>query len=524
MPDLSGRSFGQYELLEPAGSGGMATIYKARQPALDRTVAVKVLPEYLLNQPGFIERFKIEAQAVAKLDHPHILPIYDYGQVDRVPYLVMKYVPDGTLKDLMTGPIDPQQAAAIIRQIAEALDHAHQQGIIHRDVKPSNVLMQGGRWALLMDFGLAKVVASTSQITASGASVGTPDYMSPEQAKGDPVDARSDIYSLGVIAYQVLTGDVPFHAETPTGVMLKHVLEPPPSLRAVNPNIGAVTEQVVLRAMAKSPDDRFQSAFEMADALEHSLDPGATRTTSPTESATPRGVPGRAIGVGAVVVVGVLAVLLVSSLPAPSTPSVGVTPRAGQQLGATIFDDFSGAQIDATHWAYTGTFTATLGSEAMSIQNGRLVYQLDNPANEYYDGGVRFDSAQPVKVVSARVTLLDGTGNSDIGLQVNGIDDTQDSWAYLTLAPSDASVYAYLGNRTLGTQDTFTLLAGTGMPATHELAIGWDGTQLTFYVDGQPRKSVATQTRGRWFQLLFDVDPRGRLSGSFDDVRITYGD
>src|SRR5512137_2289755 len=185
MTDLSGRTFGQYQLIEPISSGGMATIYKAYQPGLDRVVAIKVLPEFLLDQPGFLERFRIEAQAIAKLDHPHILPVYDYGEAERTPYLVMKYVPGGTLRDLMAkGAIDPRRAAPLLRQMAEALEHAHQQGVIHRDVKPSNVLLQDGGWVQLMDFGLAKMMTGSSDITASGTGVGTPDYVSPEQAQG----------------------------------------------------------------------------------------------------------------------------------------------------------------------------------------------------------------------------------------------------------------------------------------------------------------------------------------------------
>ncbi|HLF24755.1 MAG TPA: serine/threonine-protein kinase [Anaerolineae bacterium] len=521
MPDLSNQTLGQYRLIKPIGAGGMATIYKAYQPALDRVVAIKILPEFLLNQPGFIDRFKIEAQAVAKLDHPHIVPIYDFGQAGQAPYLVMKYVPAGTLKDLLTEPLEPQRAAAILRQIAEALDHAHQQGVVHRDVKPSNVLMQDGRWVQLTDFGLAKILTHTSQLTASGASVGTPDYMSPEQAQGERVDARSDIYSLGVILYQMLTGEVPFHAETPTGVMLKHVLEPPPPPRAVNPAISPAVEEVILRALAKSPDDRFPRATDLADAFERALDPNATRVTLRRPSTFQARLPWL-LGLGAIVVL--IALLVVSQLPAPAPLSNPNAAAASGQSDAILFDDFGAPTIDATRWAYTGTYAALLDSDAVSIRDGRLTFQAENAADDYYDGGVQAKLGRAFDFISARVTLLDATGNSDIGIQVNGIDAANpDSWAYIAMSPSDASVYAYVIDAQ-GEQQTYNLLLGTGMPATHELAIGWDGAEMAFYVDGNRYERIPTSVRGQWFQLLFDVEPNGRLSGSFDDVRVTYGE
>lgn len=515
MSDLSGQTFGQYELIEPISSGGMATIYRAHQPVLDRTVAVKVLPEYLLDQSGFLERFKNEAQAIAHLDHPHILPIYDYGQAQRVPYIVMKYVSGGTLRDrLVHGPLEPHEAARLLRQIAEALDHAHQQGIIHRDVKPSNILLQDGQWVQLMDFGLAKMLTSPSQITASGVGVGTPDYMSPEQAQGQAVDARSDIYSLGVILYQMLTGDVPFRAETSLAVMLKHISEPPPSPRKINPHISEATERVILRALAKSPDERYPRAIDLAEAFERSLDSGATLPAISRAPSADRTWARLMLGLAALLLVAVVGMVIVLN----NVPS----GRAPDQANAILLDDFSGSSIDTTRWHYRGSLTTTLNSPAISIQNGRLTYNAENPTNDFLDGGIQFDAPRDLARVSVRVTLQDATGLGDIGIAVNGIDDAPDGWAYLAMNPTDATVNAYLGRDSVGTEQTFTLLPGGGMPATHELAIGWDGSQLTFYVDGQPRKSVPTKTHGKWAWLLFDADTNGRTVGSFDDVYVTY--
>jgi serine/threonine protein kinase len=523
MADSSGKTFGQYQLVEPISSGGMATIYKAYQPALDRIVAIKVLPEYLLAQAGFLERFKIEAQAIAKLDHPHILPVYDYGEAERTPYLVMKYVPGGTLKDLMAqGPLDPRQTAQLLRQIAEALDHAHQQGIVHRDVKPSNVLLQDGKWALLMDFGLAKMLTSTSNITASGTGVGTPDYMSPEQAQGLTIDQRTDIYSLGIMLYQMLTGEVPFHAETPMAVMLKQVVETPSLPHLHNPSIRPAVDEVIMKAIAKSPADRYARATDLAGAYEMALDSGATlpTTAAPTLAGAPAIerrrspwpiVAGIALALMAVIAV-VALVLSTRSNPTPSTV----------QLGATLLDDFSGATIDSTQWTYSGDFTATLNSPAISIKDGRLTFDIQNPTDQYRAGGARYQAPRPFNLISARMTLLDATGSSDIGLEVVGPGDAADSWAYVAMAPSDGSIYIYTGHGNNDSDETYALLQGSGMPATHEIAVGWDGTQITFYVDGQARKSLPAKNLGTWASLYFDVDPNANVSGSFDDVRITY--
>jgi hypothetical protein len=267
MPDLVGHTLGQYRIVEQIGLGGMATVYKAYQPALDRYVAIKILPAYYAHEPGFAERFTREARAVAKLTHPHVLPIYDFGQEDGLSYIVMQYVDAGTLKNMMGQPIELMTVADIIQQLAGALDYAHEQGIIHRDVKPSNVLMDRGRWVLLSDFGLAKMVEGSVQLTGSGVGVGTPAYMAPEQGQGLKVDQRADIYSLGIILYEMVTGRVPFEAETPMAIVIKHITESLPLPRALNSDLPESVEQIIMKALAKSPEDRYETAGKMAAAL-----------------------------------------------------------------------------------------------------------------------------------------------------------------------------------------------------------------------------------------------------------------
>jgi hypothetical protein len=298
MESMIGQTLGHYQLIEQIGKGGMATVYKAFQPGLNRYVAIKVLPAYFAHEPGFAERFVREAQAIAQLDHPHILPVYDFGKQDDISYIVMKYVPAGTLREKLGRPMAPVETTSIIDQIAGALDAAHKRGILHRDVKPGNILIDDEGRTYLSDFGLAKMVESSVQLTGSGVGVGTPAYMSPEQGQGLPVDARTDVYALGVILFEMLTGHVPYEAETPMAVVIKHITDPIPMPRRINPNIPAAVEQVLLKALAKNRDDRFASAGTMAAALRQAvanLDPHVAAAPIPTDvEATilhPGGVP-----------------------------------------------------------------------------------------------------------------------------------------------------------------------------------------------------------------------------------------
>lgn len=265
--DLVGKTLGQYQIRDQLGQGGMATVYLAYQPSIDRTVAIKVMPTYFMHDPSFLQRFEREVKVIARLQHPRIVPVFDYGQVEGRPYIVMAYMPSGTLADrIKEGPLPLQEAARLVEQIAEGLDHAHREGVIHRDFKPSNVLLDKNGNAHLADFGIAKISESTVQLTGSGV-VGTPAYMAPEMASEGIVTTAVDIYALGVTLYQMLTGKYPFAGDTPLRVMMAHATEPVPDARAVRADLPAGVAEVVRRAMAKDPADRYASAAEMARAL-----------------------------------------------------------------------------------------------------------------------------------------------------------------------------------------------------------------------------------------------------------------
>ena len=268
MEDLTGRQLGQYRIVGPLGQGGMAAVYKAYQASVERYVALKILPSHYSRDADFVRRFKREAKVIAGLEHPNILPIHDHGEADGFTYIVMRFVEGGTLKDLLHGaPLPLSQTCQLISQIAAALDHAHSKGIIHRDVKPSNVLLDSHGNCLLTDFGIARILEATGRFTSTGAFLGTPTYASPEQAMGRALDGRSDVYSLGIMLFEITTGHPPFDAETPMAILIKHIHDPLPMPRAVNPELPEAVERVILKALAKEPADRYQTAGEMAKAL-----------------------------------------------------------------------------------------------------------------------------------------------------------------------------------------------------------------------------------------------------------------
>jgi serine/threonine protein kinase len=298
--NLIGQNLGPYRVVEQLGAGGMATVYKAYHPAMDRYVALKVPSTQLLEDVEFRDRFQREARIIAQLEHPHILPVHDFGEDHGVPYLVMRYVDGGTLRDLATprvvasdqtavavvapgGVLPFDLTARLIAEVAEALAYAHRRGVIHRDVKPANVLLDRDRAALLTDFGIARLVEQTMQLTRG--ILGTPYYMAPEQVAGNqPVDARADIYSLGVVLYELLTGRRPYEGETPMAVAFKHLTDPLSPPRQVNPGLPEIAERIILTAMAKDPADRYPQAGDLARdlrrwllALDEASDAGTVR-------------------------------------------------------------------------------------------------------------------------------------------------------------------------------------------------------------------------------------------------------
>jgi hypothetical protein len=268
MEDLTGKQLGPYRIVAPLGEGGMASVYKAYQPAMDRYVALKILPRHFASDPQFVGRFNQEAKIVAKLQHPHILPVFDFGEAEGYTYLVMPILQSGTLADFLQGdPLSLDQIRTTITQIGDALEYAHSRGLLHRDVKPSNVLVDESGNCLLSDFGLAKIAEGNGNLTESGAIMGTPAYMSPEQGMGEKLDGRSDIYSLGIILYEMAAGRVPYKAETPMAVLFKHIQDPLPLPRSINPELPDAVERVILKALAKNAQDRYQTAGEMSRAI-----------------------------------------------------------------------------------------------------------------------------------------------------------------------------------------------------------------------------------------------------------------
>jgi len=267
MTDLVGHQLGQYSVTAEIGKGGMATVYQATQASMKRTVAIKILPRNLTHDEKFLARFYREVEIAASLQHPHILPVYDFGEYDGMPYIVMAYMNGGTLADLIAqGRMETNEVMRIVQEMSSALDFAHSKGVIHRDFKPSNVLLDEQKHTYLADFGLAKLTESTEHLTGTGI-LGTPTYMAPEQAEPKELTLAADVYALGVTIFQMLTGRVPYEAPTPLGVLMAHITQPVPDIQQIRPEFSHEMQTVIGRSMAKDVAERYPSSGALSNAL-----------------------------------------------------------------------------------------------------------------------------------------------------------------------------------------------------------------------------------------------------------------
>ena len=340
---------GRYDIISELGRGGMATVYKAHDPSFDREVAIKVLPREFLHDPQFRVRFEREIKTVAQLEHPAIVPVYDVGEDDGMPFFVMRNMTGGSLSDwLKQGAFSLEDTARIVERLCKGLAYAHKKGVIHRDLKPGNVLFDNNGEAFISDFGVAKLADAAHNVTGSGV-IGTPAYMSPEQAQSGVVDARSDIYAMGAIIYEMITGQQPYRADTPMGVVIKHITEPVPEILREHPDLPTELDELIKKAMSKNPDLRYPNMLEIAKAL-NKVAFGNEGAFSDSQLTRPRDIsvtmpkakiPGAAsnkkgiwIGAGVAAVVLLAAAYFIFASPA-AAPIVEATPTAAVQPTAT---------------------------------------------------------------------------------------------------------------------------------------------------------------------------------------------
>ncbi len=294
MKDLTGTRLGQYEIVERLGGGGMAVVYRSVQQPLGREVALKALSSELFQDEGFVKRFETEAKTLAKLDHPNILPIYDFEVTEGVAFLTMPLIRGGTLRDILNrGPLDPLTAWRYLREIGDGLQHAHDAGIVHRDLKPTNVLIHADGRAMLADFGLARGAGQPTHLTTIGLAIGTPGYMAPEQVMGHDVDKRADIYAMGVLTFEMLTGRLPYIGANRMEVAYATVNSPIPSAVKLNPALPDELDQLLAKVLAKDPAQRPQTVrdllAQMAKLPQRRIAPVATSAPVPAAAGTTPG-------------------------------------------------------------------------------------------------------------------------------------------------------------------------------------------------------------------------------------------
>jgi WD40 repeat protein len=424
MEDLTGKQFGPYTFLEPIGEGGMGSVYKSFQVNMNRPVAIKTLPRQLAEDPNFAGRFRQEAVLLASLQHPHILPVFDFGECEGYAYLVMPYIKSGTLKDLMKdSPLPLQKIRTLITQIGGALDYAHSHGLIHRDVKPGNVLIDESGNCLLMDFGLAKMFESSQEYTATGGILGTPAYMSPEQGRGEKADRRSDIYALGVVLYEMATGQLPYNAESAISIIYQHIHDPLPLPSRLNPQLPTAVEKVILKAMAKEPESRYPTAGDMVRALQQAIPENLAEQSGKAEAPAPlERVPGawknlsplvKGILVAGVVLVLALTALALLNRGRGEPLSGGDNPLAT----STALEEPVVVVLDATRTLAVERPTATTVAQETAAPSSPAI-QTDTSDNQVQESRVTLVIQAPVNTPIAPSPLALTTENAAGARQV----------------------------------------------------------------------------------------------------------
>jgi serine/threonine protein kinase len=498
MTELMGQTIGAYRLIAKLGEGGMAEVYKAYQPRLEREVALKFIRPELAADAEFRGRFEHEAQAIARLSHPNVVHVYDFGEEGNRYYLVMEYVPGQTLKERLESlraageTMDWDEACRIINQIAAALDYAHQQGIIHRDVKPANIMLTPDGRALLNDFGIARMLGTSQALTQTGGTIGTPAYMSPEQIRGDKeqLGSASDLYSLGIVLYEMLTGRVPFAADTPLAVLYKHLHDPIPLPRTLAPALPEVAERVLLKALAKDPIDRYPDGQSLAQALQASLSTPTLPLPSPLQTRT------RPAWLIPVIVVAMLAMLIYSVVAwrtgqprflqtqQPTMKTVAVSD-ATATFTAVASTAIPSATATATAPPPTATLRPQATPSATTATSGTLITVVQQfAAPGYHAEGLTWDGTHLwVADNSGTIFQVDSAGRT-LGAfaapEVTPQGLVWDGTSFWVFTTNYGRIYQFqidgAETHTLGSFETPARIFGGDI--SQELA--WDGTNLWY--------------------------------------------
>jgi len=521
MKVAAGVQIGPYQVVEQVGRGGMATVFKAYQPALERNVAIKVLPEFLADDPQSRERFRREAVAVAKLRHPGILAVFDHGEFEGQPYIVTEFVEGGTFADELGKPIALGRALDVLGSVASALDYAHQSGILHRDVKPSNILIGKNGNAVLGDFGLARMMATNERLTRLDMVVGTPEYMSPEQCAGRETGPASDQYSLGVVAFEALTGHVPYHAETPAAVMLAQIQSPLPAARSVNPSVPAAVETALERALAKEAADRFSDCSSFVKALETLSSEQAVAAATiaapagrPKASPVPRSVPDRRnlwllAGAAALVALLALAGVLYAASRGPSQ-----TNQTGLAHGSLIYD----ASLDKKAWSSGGEPSPDPAGSATVAYGKSIDIHI---AQDGAGLSGEFDGPSLKNYVSELVLSVDPGSDFEINWRVRGSGPNEAAEVGLNIQVSEESMTLYLSPNAGNNQALTAAIPLPGIQGGRIIHFGMlvNGPNISLYLDGKRVADVHETSSTGATTPAFDMDGK---SGTLHIVSLRY--